>query len=122
VVPLVRKAYFQCIFEGDLEALSRLLEALRRESALCDLDDPAASPGAKDLSKITFRDFCFRISQSETAIGFADEVASGLLGVQGDEVSALYLLQYIKAGTGIDNLMSDQKHGGQYLRARSGMS
>jgi monoamine oxidase len=43
------------------------------------------------------------------------------LGVQGDEVSALYLLQYIKAGTGIDNLMSDQKHGGQYLRARPGM-
>jgi monoamine oxidase len=86
------------------------------------LDDPAASPGAKDLSRITFRDFCVEISQSETAIGFADEVASGLLGVQGDEVSALYLLQYIKAGTGIDNLMSDQKHGGQYLRARLGIT
>ncbi|KAL2823013.1 amine oxidase [Aspergillus granulosus] len=106
---------------GDQEVLQQLLETVRRESAQCNLEDPEASPKASELGRMTFRDFCTGISQSETAIAFADGVTAGLLGVQGDEISALYLLHYIKAGSGIDNLISDQKHGGQYLRARPGM-
>ncbi|KAG8664693.1 uncharacterized protein FPOAC1_013473 [Fusarium poae] len=39
-----------------------------------------------------------------------------LLGVEADELSALFLINYIKSGTGLANISSDSKDGGQYLR------
>jgi monoamine oxidase len=84
------------------------------------LDDPSNSPGAKDIDKLTFRDFCVTRAQSEDVAGFADLICAALLGVESNEVSALFMLHYFKSGTGIDNLLSDQKDGGQYLRNRQG--
>ncbi|KAL4911372.1 hypothetical protein BDW74DRAFT_164885 [Aspergillus multicolor] len=106
---------------GDPEIVAKLLDAVRAVSAEVNLDDPAASPGAKLLSTQAFLDFCLEVSQLETAVGFANQVSSSLVGVEGKEVSALSMLHYIKSGHGIDVLMSDHKHGGQYLRARQGM-
>ncbi|KAL4995598.1 flavin-containing amine oxidase [Aspergillus recurvatus] len=106
---------------GDPGVIAELLDTVREESARINLDCPAASPGAERLSRQTFAEFCLGIAESETAVGFADQVSAGLLGVEGNEVSTLYMLHYIKTGCGIDILMSDHKHGGQYLRARQGM-
>lgn len=43
-----------------------------------------------------------------------------ILGVEADELSALYLVDYIKSGTGLANLAADTADGGQYLRNRQG--
>lgn len=85
-----------------------------------DLDNPTSSPGAEDIDKLTFSEFCTKRTQSDAANIIADLICTALLGVQSQEVSALYMLHYIKCGCGIDNLLSDQKDGGQYIRNRRG--
>ncbi|KAJ5684686.1 amine oxidase [Penicillium maclennaniae] len=97
-----------------------LLEVFRTESSLVDLSDPSNSPGAEEIDQLTFREFCVTRAETEDVAGFADLICSALLGVESSEVSALYMLHYFKCGTGIDNLLSDKKNGGQYLRNRDG--
>ncbi|KAJ5281276.1 flavin-containing amine oxidase [Penicillium angulare] len=113
-----RKPFGQVI--GDQDLLLQLLQLLRKESALVDLDNPASSPDAENIDKLTFGEFCTERTQTDAVITIADEICTALLGVQSQEVSALYMLHYIKGGCGIDNLLSDQKDGGQYLRNRKG--
>lgn len=100
--------------------LQKLLGVLRKESSLADLDNPVGSPGAKAIDELTFQEFCIERSQSKDAAGIADLITTALLGVQSEELSALCMLHYIKSGFGIDNLLSDQKDGGQYIRNRQG--
>jgi hypothetical protein len=50
----------------------------------------------------------------------ASFIAAAFLGVESDEISALHFLKYCNAGTGLDNMLSDKKDGGQYLRNHSG--
>lgn len=84
------------------------------------MSDPSNSPGAEEIDQLTFREFCVTRAETEDVAGFADLICSALLGVESTEVSALYMLHYFKCGTGIDNLLSDKKNGGQYLRNRDG--
>ncbi|KAJ5160466.1 flavin-containing amine oxidase [Penicillium canariense] len=105
---------------GNPELLLQLAEIFRNESAVVDLNDPVKSPGATEIDQLTFGEFCVRKTQSEQAIRFADLISTALLGVESAEVSALYMLHYFKSGCGIDNLLSDGKDGGQYLRNRQG--
>ncbi|KAJ5637643.1 flavin-containing amine oxidase [Penicillium lividum] len=114
----VRMPYGQLL--GDQRVFKRLLEVLRKESTLVDLDNPTSSPRAKDIDNMTFKDFCIERSQSKDAADIADLMTTALLGVQSEELSALYMLHYIKSGCGIDNLLSDGKDGGQYIRNRQG--
>lgn len=93
---------------------------LQSESTKVDLNNPAASVGAIALDRLTFREFCTQQTQSESAVSLADSISASLLGVDSDEVSALYMLHYFKSGYGLENLVSDQKDGGQYLRNRQG--
>ncbi|KAJ5527764.1 flavin-containing amine oxidase [Penicillium frequentans] len=114
----IKKPYGQLL--GDQRVLQKLLEVLRKESSLVDLDNPVGSPGAKAIDELTFQEFCIDRTQSKDAAGIADLITTALLGVQSEELSALYMLHYIKCGCGIDNLLSDQKDGGQYIRNRQG--
>ena len=107
--------------QGDPKLLQELLELLRAEGSKVDLENPRNSSGADDIDNLTFREFCIERLKDENVTPMADEICAALLGVQSDEVSALYMLHYFKSGTGIDNLLSDQKNGGQYLRNRQGM-
>ena len=43
-----------------------------------------------------------------------------MLGCEPSELSALYFLDYCKSGGGLMQMRSDKKHGGQYLRIRTG--
>lgn len=43
-----------------------------------------------------------------------------LLGVEPGEVSALYFLDYIQSGMGVDSLGSDGPNGAQFMRTRQG--
>ncbi|GKZ32825.1 hypothetical protein AbraIFM66950_002458 [Aspergillus brasiliensis] len=98
----------------------KLLDIVRAESSRIDLDDPKKFPGGTEVDNMTFRDFCIRRSGSEDAIHIADAISTALLGVDSNQVSALYMLYYVKSGSGIDNLLSDEKDGAQYLRTRQG--
>ncbi|PYI03998.1 amine oxidase [Aspergillus sclerotiicarbonarius CBS 121057] len=97
-----------------------LVRILREKSAPIDLHNPASSPAAKEVDNETFQDFCIRRTGCEDAVHIADSISAALLGVDSIEVSALYMLYYFKSGSGIDNLLSDEKNGGQYLRTRQG--
>lgn len=108
--------------KGNPELLLNLVETLRNESEIVDLENPLRSHGAAEIDRFTFREFCVQRTKKEQAIRIADLISTALLGVESDEVSALYMLHYFKSGCGIDNLLSDQKDGGQYLRNRQGMS
>ena len=94
---------------------------LREESSAVDLENPLKSHNAAEIDSLTFKEFCVRKTHNEQSIKIANLISSALLGVESDEVSALYMLHYFKSGCGIDNLLSDRKDGGQYLRNRQGM-
>lgn len=101
--------------------IQELLELLRTEASKVNLSNPCDSDGACDIDSLTFREFCVQRTKNEEASEIADMICAALLGVESDEVSALYMLHYFKCGTGIDNLLSDGKDGGQYLRNRQGV-
>lgn len=101
--------------------LLELIGILRNESSIVDLGDPLKSHNAVEIDQMTFKEFCVQRTHNEQAISIADLISTALLGVDSDEVSALYMLHYFKSGYGIDNLLSDGKDGGQYLRNRQGM-
>ncbi|KAE8420591.1 hypothetical protein BDV36DRAFT_306416 [Aspergillus pseudocaelatus] len=94
------------------------LPVFQDECSLLDLDDPTSSVRAREIDQLTFRDFCIEKIQSESAVTIADVLSVSLLGVESYEVSALFMLLYFKSGAGIDNIIPDQKNGGQYLRNR----
>ncbi|KAL4882487.1 hypothetical protein BJY04DRAFT_187163 [Aspergillus karnatakaensis] len=106
---------------GERELVFKLIQIVSEEAEKTDLESPQSSPDAERLSKMTFREYCRDISNTETAKVFADQIPAAFVGVNGDEVSALCMLHYIKAGQGLEALISDHKDGGQYIRARTGM-
>lgn len=67
---------------------------------------------------MTFADFAGRFSADAKLI--ADDMAKTLLGVQSQDISALYMFNYTKSGTGLNNILSDLKDGAQYMRNRHG--
>lgn len=97
-----------------------LLDVFRTTCSLIDLDNPTKSARATEIDQLTFREFCIQESRSEDALDIANLLSTCLVGVESDEVSALFMLLYFKSGAGIDNIISDQKDGGQYLRNRQG--
>lgn len=84
------------------------------------MENPTSGPHAKDLDSCTFEEYCANRCTTKAALAFAGHFTGALLGVEADDVSALYMINYFKSGTGIGPLSSDEKHGGQYLRARQG--
>lgn len=77
-------------------------------------------PGATEVDNLTFRDFCVEKTRSEDVIHITDAISTALLRLNSNELSALYMLYYFKSGSGIDNLLSDERDGAQYLRTRQG--
>ncbi|KAF5711603.1 flavin-containing protein [Fusarium mundagurra] len=85
-----------------------------------NLEHPHLGPDAGRLDSMTALEF----ASNEFGEGIAEVLvamlARDLLGVEADELSALFLINYIKSGTGLANISSDTKDGGQYLRNRQG--
>ncbi|KAE8363580.1 hypothetical protein BDV27DRAFT_158673 [Aspergillus caelatus] len=104
---------------GDPNAFLDLLQVFRDECSRLDLDGPTSSARAREIDQLTFRDFCIEKIQSESAVTIADVLSVSLLGVESYEVSALFMLLYFKSDAGIDNIISDQKNGGQKPNDRS---
>ncbi|KAL9567444.1 hypothetical protein ACKAV7_008394 [Fusarium commune] len=85
-----------------------------------DLEHPHHGPDAKQLDSITAREYFDSVTSSELIRDAAGQLTCSLLGAEATEMSLLFLLNYIKSGTGLANITSDLKDGGQYLRSRQG--
>ena len=73
-----------------------------------------------EVDKFTLAEFSEKRSGHPIATYMANKLAQGFLGVESDEISCLHFLKYCNSGTGLENMASDKKNGGQYLRNHSG--
>lgn len=85
-----------------------------------NLDDPSLSPDADALDSVSMHEFVANTFKSEDASKLVNEMIKSLVGLESSETSALYFLDTIKRATGLANMISDGKNGGQYLRNRQG--
>ena len=104
----------------DAAAVRALFEALVKHASEAHPEKPHLTPGAAKLDAITFADFARNVSTNPAAIAAANRLAAAFLGVEAEEASALFIIDYIQSGTGLENMSSDLKDGGQYLRNRQG--
>ncbi|KAI5862468.1 putative amine oxidase [Durotheca rogersii] len=110
----------QPLDDASAEEQRRVYEAIQTEIDAMDLERPERSPRARELDSVTFADYARKIGPH---IGeqLASSAMASLLGVEADEVSALYAINYIKSGGGVHIIASDEKDGAQYIRGRRGM-
>lgn len=106
--------------EEEQAALGQVIAKLAQLSADVNLEDPMAGPGAKELDSVSLQEFGLQEFQSEQIATFLNTVSQSLLGVESKDISALSFLQSCKAGNGFEAMISDTKHGAQYLRVRQG--
>lgn len=104
------------------EEFGRIFIKLEELINRSDLEDPSQGPDAKELDALTALEFVDKTFGSEFSKIMTHVLSRALLGVDADEISALYLVDYLKSGTGLANIISDLKDGGQYLRNRQGES
>jgi monoamine oxidase len=103
-----------------MEQIDQVLKAFESHVNASDLENPHLGPHAKYLDSITLKEWAERNFDTPLARKFAGRVGPAWLGAEADEMSALYLVDYVKSGTGVQNMSSDLKDGGQYLRNRQG--
>lgn len=101
---------------------SKAAVALYQAVEAHDVDHPLDGPGSAEQDVATFCEYMTACGGDERVCGIADHMSTAWLGCESDEVSALYMIDYIKRGTGLENMSSDQKDGAQYLRNRQGTS
>ncbi|CAF3528040.1 unnamed protein product [Fusarium graminearum] len=105
---------------GATELVQEFIEKLNRWVEEIDPENPSDHPEAKMLDSLTFGQLGAKHLGPELGPAVADSATSPLLGVGPDEVSALFMIDYFRSGTGVANMASDGKDGGQYLRNRQG--
>ncbi|KAK7427784.1 hypothetical protein QQZ08_005722 [Neonectria magnoliae] len=103
-------------------SLDLIAPHLERVFAALAEADPTDEKVAADLDSITFSQYVNRISDDEVIRSMGKIISRGLMGIEADVASALWLVNYIQRGTGIENLISDLEHGGQHLRIRQVIS
>ncbi|KAG5787854.1 hypothetical protein H9Q69_013076 [Fusarium xylarioides] len=105
------------------EQLAEILAIMAKLEEYVDrsnLEYPHLGPDAEKLDSMTALEFASKEFGEGIAEILVTMLARDLLGVEADELSALFLINYIKSGTGLANISSDTKDGGQYLRNRQG--
>ncbi|KAJ0350487.1 hypothetical protein COL154_007934 [Colletotrichum chrysophilum] len=110
-------------FPLDDKQQAQLDEAFGQMAVLVDRSDPEMpwlGPDAKRIDSLTLAE----LGEKEIGGGIGSVVLNILsracLGLESSEVGALPAIDYIKAGTGLENISSDLKDGAQYLRNRQG--
>lgn len=90
---------------------------------MCEADCQALDtwrPRDTAVDALTFEAYLRSRGASETALNTGAVWTRAMLGLEPNEVSALYFLNYCKSGGGLLQMRSDRKDGGQYLRIRTG--
>ncbi|KAH6996950.1 putative amine oxidase [Ilyonectria destructans] len=101
-----------------IEMFGQFVEVIKGHIERSHPESPHLGPDAAMLDSMTFEAYAEKYSPGGFGVFLADTLVICLLGVQARELSALYMIDYLKSGTGIENMISDRKHGGQYLRNR----
>ncbi|KEF53878.1 uncharacterized protein A1O9_10280 [Exophiala aquamarina CBS 119918] len=102
-------------------ALTQLLPAWSQLIEEHNLEDPRASPQAKRLDSMSFAHYCEKELNLPAVLDVANQITRGLLGVEAHEISMLFITDYITSATGLANIVSERKDGGQYMRCKTGM-
>ena len=113
-----------CEIQRDLDDNGKLRTVLGRLHGLVEaanVECPHLGPDAVQLDSVTFLELMAQFSDSPKIAAAANTLAAALLGVEADEVSALYMVHYLKSGGGLQNMVLDRKNGNQYLRNSNGM-
>lgn len=108
------------MIEEEQAALGQVIAKFAELSADVNLEDPMAGPRAKELDSVSLQEFCIQEFQSEEIATLLNTVSQSLLGVENKDISALSFLHSCKSGNGFQAVISDAKHGAQYLRVRQG--
>ncbi|KAI8649619.1 Amine oxidase [Fusarium keratoplasticum] len=106
--------------DEQLKEAQALMAKLSEYVDRSDLQNPHLGPDAKRLDSLTALEFAEEEFGTDLSKMLVTTLTRAILGVDADELSALYLIDYVKSGTGLGNISSDLKDGGQYLRNRQG--
>ncbi|KAJ3521051.1 hypothetical protein NM208_g13462 [Fusarium decemcellulare] len=106
--------------DDQLKETQSIMVTLSEYVERSDLEHPDLGPDAKKLDSMNALEFADQEFGSDLSKMLVTTLTRALLGVDPDELSALYLVDYIKSGTGLENISSDLKDGGQYMRNRQG--
>ncbi|KAK0362281.1 hypothetical protein LTR91_023407 [Friedmanniomyces endolithicus] len=106
----------------DIEDIVRIRNIFEETCQQIDISKPVESGTAlrKDLDNITFEAWVRSLGCREHALNALTIGARAMLGVEPRDMSALFFLDYCKAGGGYMLMRSDCKDGGQYLRITQG--
>ncbi|KAH8900744.1 amine oxidase [Thozetella sp. PMI_491] len=104
----------------EVEAAHKFLATFVAHVEASNLENPHLGPGAAELDAMTFGEYAERYCSGSVGAFVASSLSVAFLGVEPSELSSLFMISYIKSGTGLENMSSDQKDGGQYLRNRQG--
>ncbi|KAK3067660.1 hypothetical protein LTR53_015344, partial [Teratosphaeriaceae sp. CCFEE 6253] len=106
----------------DIDDIVRVRTIFEETCQKIDISKPVESGRAlrQDLDNITFEDWVRSLGCREHALNALTIGARAMLGVEPRDMSALYFLDYCKAGGGYMLMRSDCKDGGQYLRIAQG--
>jgi monoamine oxidase len=106
----------------DIEDIVRVRGIFEDTLQKIDISKPVVSGRAirQDLDSITFEDWVRSLGCREHALNALKIGTRAMLGVEPCDMSALYFLDYCKAGGGYLMMRSDRKDGGQYLRIAEG--
>ena len=77
---------------------------------------------AEDYDQMSLEQFVISKGGSQRTVDMVRIWSRVMLGVESKDLSAQFFIEYNGKGGGLKQLRSDQKHGGQYLRFRKGIS
>ncbi|KAH8811156.1 putative amine oxidase [Xylogone sp. PMI_703] len=104
--------------EEEASILGQVFQAVEETAQKVDIYDPQKNSWLTDVPLSNW------LSDNGLKDGMVKDsvttLVRALLGVEPEEISALYFLDYIKSGLGLESLMSDGPSGAQYMRIRQG--
>ncbi|KAF4847469.1 Amine oxidase [flavin-containing] B [Colletotrichum siamense] len=106
-------------FPLDDKQQAHLYEAFGHMAALVERSDsklPWLGPDAKRLDVLTLAELGEKEIRGGISSVVLNVVSRACLGLESSEVGALPVIDYVNAGTGLENISSDLKDGAQYLR------
>jgi monoamine oxidase len=107
---------------GGVENMVKIRDLFETLCQKVDVEDLLSSVKTLgiDYDKMSMADFVRYHKGGETACCTVSIWTRAMLGLEPEEVSALFFLGYCKAGGGIMQMRSDRKDGGQFLRIAKG--
>ncbi|KAI0000254.1 amine oxidase [Xylariaceae sp. FL0662B] len=106
--------------EEDMAKVNEFIQHFDKLVNDSNLESPHLGIGAEELDNITVKGYLEKIAADPLLVDTVNLLCRALLGADSEEMSLLFLINYVKSGTGLHNISSDLKDGGQYLRNRQG--